>query len=446
MNADEKRETAFGKAMKGASWLAADKFVSMAASLFVAIPMARHLGPADYGLLSLAVSFVAIIMPIAALGLHEMVTRELVEQPERRASIMGTVLAMRKIFAVLAIGLFGLYCLYGPFPDDRTRLYAFAMVGLAIAGDASVFRNWFVANHALRDYAIANVVKTLIFAAIRLWFIFAGLGLEAFVWLQAAEFGTTGLAAIIAYKFNRLPKEGLEFRRDLVGFFLRRSWPLLLASAAAVINLKIDIILLANMAGAHEAGIYAAAARISEVWYVIPNLLLTSAFPGLMMVRAKGKAEYHRFLQTGLDLLVAVSMAIAVVMTIIGPYAIPLLFGVQFAAASAILTVHVWSGVFVFIRALISKWLIAEELYRYSLISQLTAAIANIAFNLWLIPLYGAMGAALATLISYSLSAIGTLVILKQTRPMFRMAIKSLFWFVRARRLTTYLIGKYRGG
>ncbi len=400
----------------------------MIASVFVAIPMARHLGPHDYGILHFATSFVAIIMPIAALGLQEIVTRELVAQPGRHAGIMGTVLALRKLFGAIIVALFGLFCLFGPFPDEQSRIYAFGMVALAIAGDASVFRNWFVANHALRDFAMVSVIKTCIFAAIRLSFIFMSFSLEAFVWLQAAEFACAGIAAVIAYKINKLPKGRLSFDSGLVGFFLRRSWLLVLSSAAAIVNLKIDILLLTNLTGPREAGIYAAASRISEVWYVLPNLLVTSLFPGMMMVRNEGPKAYGTFLQQALDVLCALATCIAIAMTVIAPWAIPLLFGRAFAGASPILIIHIWSAVFVFMGALISRWTLGEELLRYHLMSQVFGASMNVGLNFMLIPHYGGTGAAIATLVSYAIASVGSLALLNTTRPMFMRCLLALTW------------------
>jgi PST family polysaccharide transporter len=92
------------------------------------------------------------------------------------------------------------------------------------------------------------------------------------------------------------------------------------------------------------------------------------------------------------------------------------IFGDAYLAAAPVLALHVWAGVFVFTRALISRWLIAEDLIRISLWSHGAGALANVLLNLWLIPPYGAQGAAIATLVSYGVAGWVAFVIPRSTR------------------------------
>jgi PST family polysaccharide transporter len=66
-----------------------------------------------------------------------------------------------------------------------------------------------------------------------------------------------------------------------------------------------------------------------------------------------------------------------------------------------VLLVHIWAAILVFMRALLSKWLIAENLLRMSLLSHSLGALANVFLNYYLIPPHGPVGAAYATVLSY---------------------------------------------
>src|SRR5690606_30494984 len=103
--------------------------------------------------------------------------------------------------------------------------------------------------------------------------------------------------------------------------------------------------------------------------------------------------------------LAAVAMLLAIVVSFASPWIIRFLFGESYAPAAAILSIHVWAGIFIFMRAVLSKWLIAEELYWFSLVTHVSGAVVNIGLNLWLIPILGGKGAAIATLVSYSTSS-----------------------------------------
>ncbi len=92
------------------------------------------------------------------------------------------------------------------------------------------------------------------------------------------------------------------------------------------------------------------------------------------------------------------------------------------------LSIHIWSGIFVFLGSASSQYLLAEG---YTMISfQRTAlgAVVNILLNLWLIPKYGGIGASIATLVACFISAFYILFI-PRTRQQGVMMLKSLFLF-----------------
>src|SRR3546814_15167018 len=76
----------------------------------------------------------------------------------------------------------------------------------------------------------------------------------------------------------------------------------------------------------------------------------------------------------------------------------------------------------------LSKWLIAEELYIFSLVTHGSAAIVNVAINIALIPKFGGVGAAVATLVSYATAGFLSLLLHHRTRGLFFMMLKSPMW------------------
>ena len=81
------------------------------------------------------------------------------------------------------------------------------------------------------------------------------------------------------------------------------------------------------------------------------------------------------------------------------------------------IVIHAWGGLFVAVRAMASKWLVAYDLYAMSLVSHGLGAGANFGLNLLLIPLWGANGAAVATILSYAVSGYLVFFLHKRTRP-----------------------------
>ncbi|RZL31505.1 MAG: flippase, partial [Pedobacter sp.] len=98
----------------------------------------------------------------------------------------------------------------------------------------------------------------------------------------------------------------------------------------------------------------------------------------------------------------------------------------KYDGAGPMLSIHIWSGIFVFLGTASSQYLVAEGFTKISFYRTAAGAIINIGLNLWLIPLYAGVGASLATLVACFVSTFYLLLIPK-TRQQGIMMLKSLF-------------------
>jgi O-antigen/teichoic acid export membrane protein len=165
---------------------------------------------------------------------------------------------------------------------------------------------------------------------------------------------------------------------------LRRSWPLILSSAGSLIYFKIDQVMLGEMAGAREVGTYAVAARMSEVWYFIPTTIGASLLPMMVNSKRDGEETYRKRLQWMYSVMAWMGIALAVVVSLTAAPVMDFLYGARYAGA------------------ILSRWLVVEDLLTFSLTRNLVGAVVNVVLNLFLIPRYGAVGASFATFVSYT--------------------------------------------
>jgi len=86
------------------------------------------------------------------------------------------------------------------------------------------------------------------------------------------------------------------------------------------------------------------------------------------------------------------------------------IFGSSYVAAASVLSIYIWAGVGIFLGTAINQYLMSEDMLKAIFILNLSTMIINIILNLYLIPLIGLNGAAIATLISYSITPIIILV------------------------------------
>jgi O-antigen/teichoic acid export membrane protein len=247
----------------------------------------------------------------------------------------------------------------------------------------------------------------------------------------AVPYFLLGLTAAIVLLFLFHAKAGIRlsdwrFDKAHAKGLLKQGWIIYLASFFAVIYLKIDQVMLRWLADSTEVGVYAVAARFSEVWYFIPTAIVASVFPDMIKLRESNESRFTHRLQQLFDSLAVLGMLIAMLVTLIAPWVIPLFFGADYAASVPILVIHTWASVFIFMRAALSKWILIENALYFSLLTQGLGAMSNIVLNFFLIPLYGGEGAAWATLISYTIASFLALLLYPRTRPIFWLMLNAL--------------------
>lgn len=182
-----------------------------------------------------------------------------------------------------------------------------------------------------------------------------------------------------------------------------------------MLYMRLDVVMLNKMQGAHETGIYGAATRISEAWNFVPMALMAALQPVLLRTKRDNPALFIKRMDVLYVFTAWASIAVAVVMSITSNLVVSLLFGVNFQAAGSVLALHIWAGVAVYLGVASSQYLLAENLQKISMFRTALGLVTNILLNLALIPKYGAQGAAAATVVSYFLATF-SLVVFASTR------------------------------
>jgi len=430
-----------------ASWLVLARGLEMLNSVVVSIWIARHLGPADYGVLSYALTVFALARPLVGFGLSNMVMRDIRLDPSQADAILGSTLLLRWLGTLIAASLvYGLVSLSSIDHPGFVWLCVTLILASLIAAPRGV-EHYFIATGRPRIFVLANLVNILIFAAIKITLILSDAGVDAFVRAQAGEIAGMGVVALAAYaRSGRDPRDWRPTRRWLVNY-LRRGRVLMFGGFALIVATKIDVVLVAEIAGKAEAGIYAAAARISTMIYNVPVAFAAAVFPFLIDLEKKNRPRYEETLQLVLDGLAAAALFAAISMTFLAKPLIGFLLGEKFLPSADILVIHVWVCLFIFTRAIVDNWLISREYDALQVRVHVAGVALNVGLNLLLIPHFGAIGAAYAVLLSF---ASATLIVLgtdARGRPILRMVIKAITtWPLRLPLLLRRVLGQGFGG
>lgn len=417
-----------GSIVTNAGWLFADKVIRMVVGVFVGVWLARYLGVAQFGLLSYAIAFASLFSAFASLGLDRIAVRDLVRHEDRKGIILGSVFTLKLAGGCLALFL-AVSIIKLLQPDDVTTQWLVTIIAAGmIFQSADVFDYWFQAKVQSRYSVFAKSSAFLTMSAVKIGLILNGAELIAFAWAALVEVALGSIGLLIAFSSTGNSFNDLKTSRKVITELLRESWPLLLSGLAIILYMRIDQVMLGNMAGEHEVGLYSAALKLSEAWYIIPTIIISSLMPAITTARSQSRNDYYGLVKKTFILLARSAYVVAIPMTIFSVPLITILFGEAYRDAGNILAIHIWSALFVFMGVAQGPWMINERLAKISLFNTSTGAVLNIILNYLLIPSYGAIGCAIATTISYSFSGWLANAIFRDTRIVFYMQSRAIFF------------------
>jgi O-antigen/teichoic acid export membrane protein len=386
--------------IQNSSWMLAEYGLKVISAIFVSIYVARFLGPAQFGILSYALAIAAIFIVISRLGMESILVRDLARFPDDRQAYMSTAFGLMSAAALLAfLVLAGL--VFWLETDPSTQLYIW------IISASILFQTFLVVDYSFQAQVkakYASIAKSiaLIFSAInKLVLVWLNADLVYFALFYALDHLVTGLVLLAVHGYTRQPAFFKGFQARLVKPLLSSAWPMVLSAVAATIYMRVDQIMIKNMLGAHELGLYAAAAKIYEGWIIFPFVISISLLPAIVRLKQGAVEQYEKNMARLFSLLFWSSAAVALIATLAGDAIITLTFGSQFAGSGSVLAIVMWSSTFAALGSGAARYLTVEGMEKKIAIRTLLGALLNALLNLLLIPRFGIHGAAVATLITF---------------------------------------------
>jgi O-antigen/teichoic acid export membrane protein len=391
----------------------------------VTVLLVRYLQAEGFGKYSYAASFVGLFGSLANLGLKKIAVREFVEDEIDDGTVFGTVTVLQVVGGVLAAGII-VPASYLVDIEPVTRGLIFFFTGGLFLKSFVTPDYWFRAEIKSKYPSIVRNVTYLLQRALRVVLILAGASLLAFGGLRVAMTALTiGGFAFIYLRWG--PEEFTwNFDWGTGKTFLSDSWPLILSGISVSLYMQIDQVMLGEFRNASEVGIYATAVRLSEIWYFLPMAIGSSVYPAIVESKEKvDEKAYKSRMQAVFDLMAGLSYVLIVPIAFLATPVTVLIFGEEFVRSGQVLQVHIFALLFVSIGVALGQWLLAENFTRFKLVTTGLGAISNLVLNFFLIPEFGAFGAAWATVISYSVSGFWACLLKPESRPIMKQQIKA---------------------
>jgi len=408
-------------------WLLIDKFITLGAGFVTTIILARHFSLQAFGEYNYLLTYVVLWGPLFSLGIARILLREFSNKPDK-IGVFLTTACQARFYATLFFSIIALAIFIRITEQNYNVVLIAILLFSQLTSSLEVYEFWFQYKSLNKHVVKLRILVTLFFNILK---ICSAIFYPSILWIviiTALEWVSLKSGYYFLYKYwNQKAQLLHHFDKGAFKNLFQQSKYLIFSGIAAIIYLKIDILMLEHLASSKEVAIYSVAAKISEVWFVLPAIFVTVVSPEMLNWAKNNIEKYHRRTQEFFSLFFWGGLVATLATYFIAPYLIPFIFGDEYLLSVEILQIHIWALVFISLRQLFSHILVIMKFAQFSLFSQVSGAIVNIILNYILIPLYGGKGAAIATIISYAMSSYFCLIFSAKTRPIFFIMCKSIW-------------------
>ena len=411
-------------ALKNASWIIVCRIIQSLISLVIGMISARYLGPSNYGVITYVSSVVAFTLPIMQLGLNQTLVKEFVQSPEREGKILGTSLVINILSSIVSmIGSVAFVFLVNA--GERETILVCILYSFTLLFQATEMTQYWFQYQLLSKYP--SIATLCAYVVVSLYKIFLLVTQKSVVWFALSNVLDYFLISVILMViYFKVGNQRLSFDWRLGREMLSRSKYYIIPSLMVMIFQHTDRIMIKLMMGEAETGFYSAAITCVGISGFVFSAVIDSMRPVILEEKGKDQARYENRVSQLYAIITFISLAQSIGMTVLAKPLVNLLYGAEYAPTAGILCVAVWYVTFSYYGSVRNVWILAEGKQRYLFGINVIGAAANVLLNLLLIPRWGGIGAAIASLITQFFTNVIIGFVFKPIRENNRLMLKGL--------------------
>lgn len=402
-----------------------DYIFSLTASLIVGIAVARYLGPEMYGIIAFATAVYTLLVIIVSLGIDDIIMKDMLQHEERQGSIQGSALFVKSAAAFLVYGIIFIYFLIN---YSGEKLYSVLIItGAVLFQPLSVFSCIFLINAQAKYTSIARMISYTLSSLLKIILIIFKAPVTYFAFAVFIDYAVLYLTVILMYKYKQYTVSGWHIDISYIKYILKSAVPLFAAVLFYTFYQKVTVIIISSMYSDYASGIYSAAARLTEIWYLVPAVLMTAFYPAVVKAKQISEEEYNKRIKALFYVTTIPFILMAFFAALLSPFIIKILYGEKYIESSIVLALTIWSVPFISFYVISSKCFILENKVKHLLLRSALSFILIIILNYVLGSIYYLEGFSLALLISSFISFFLADLFFKDTRELFFIKLLSIF-------------------
>jgi len=407
-------------------WQVAGKVFQMLVGLFVYAWIARYLGPDELGSLSYTLSYITFFTSIANLGINNVIIKELVDNRNNEGLVLGSSLVLRLLSSTLSwitVVILAYFITQG----NETLIIITLLQGLSL-----IFQQFELIRYWYNSHLNSKVATLVITAAYLLLTIYRIIILllkgDIYLFAFATAFEQISLALLLYLSYRKYSDQKLKFSKQVAIDILRKSHHFIYAGLIMTMFNQMDKIMLGLLKTTKEVGYYTIALGINSMWSFVITAIISSAEPIIMTSFNENKEKYEKLIKRLYASIFYFSILAGIAITILSKYIIIILYGSKYLPSVDILKLTSWIVVFTQLNIARGIWIVCEKKEKYLTYMLVIGAFMNVILNYFLIKEFGAMGAAIATILTQFVVAIIIPLFFKETRESSILILKGIIF------------------
>lgn len=412
------------KVTRNASWLIGGRIYHMLLAFFVGLITARYLGPGNYGLINYALTYTTFFASFCTLGINSIIVKDFVDHPDEEGLALGSALVLRAISS----GLSFIMMLGISFVADRGEKKTHIVV--ALCGIGMLFQvfdtinYWFQSRLESKFSAAATVISYTVVSLYKIWLLLTEKSVEWFAISTSLDYFVVACFLLLVYKKHHGPHFGFSKKKSRE--LLHSSYHFILASLMVSIYGSTDKFMLKQMLNETMVGYYSTAVSLCNTWVFVLSAIIDSLYPCILQSFEKDKQIFERRNRQLYTIVFYVSVGVSILISILARPIIFILYGEAYLPTVMPLRIITWYTAFSYLGVARNAWIVSYNCQNYLKYIYIGAAATNVLLNSFFIPLWGASGAALASLMTQISTIMIFPLFIKELRPNVRLMMDAI--------------------
>lgn len=407
-----------------AGWLIAGRIYHMLLTFFIGLLTARYLGPANYGLINYAAAYTTFFASFCTLGINSVIVKNFVDNPDEEGETIGSAIVLRTVSSLLSVIMMICITLFMDKGEVTTNIVV-ALCSIGVLFQVMDTLNyWFQAKLQSKYAALATVISYTVVSIYKIWLLFTGKSVEWFAVSTSLDSFVVAIVLLVMYYKQNGPKFSFSVKKSKELFF--SSYHFILAGLMVAIYGSTDRFMLKQMLNESEVAYYSTAVALCNTWVFVLAAIIDSMYPVILQHFGKNNGKFEQKNRQLYAIVFYMSVLASSLISVLATFIVKVLYGDAYISAADPLRIITWYTAFSYLGVARNAWIVCYNCQFYLKYLYIGAALTNVVLNVWLIPIWGASGAALASLITQISTILVFPAMIKALRPNVKLMIEAI--------------------